>query len=87
MGYLALALAAIAAPCVAAPSPGLFIGAGIAIAAAAVGRVSYRERKAPAWNRLCGAAALGVGGTTLAVATTKFALTVYAVKQLPGLLL
>ena len=86
MGYLGLGIAMIAIVSALMPTPGMFIGMGLAILALGVGWVGYRRGSDPGWARLAGAGAITIAVLALLISGTRYALTLWAIDRLESLL-
>jgi hypothetical protein len=80
---LALAIAALVAG--ALPHPGMFVAIGLAIAAGGTGWIGWRRRGAPGAQRLTAAVGLGVAAIALGLGAARYAITLFAVTKLTGL--
>ncbi|MCG8424877.1 MAG: hypothetical protein MJE77_43890 [Proteobacteria bacterium] len=85
MGWLALAIAVVAAVFAALPSPGMFAAIGTGVLAIAVGMVGYGRNSAPARSRLCSAGAIAIGILALGFSLVRYIATVAAVGELERL--
>ena len=86
MGFLGLGLALLAVVGALLPMPGMFVGMGLAILAIGLGAVAYRQKNANGWSRLAGAAAIPVALLGLFLSGARYAMTLWAIKQLDSLL-
>lgn len=82
MGWLALALATLAAILAVLPPPAVFVGMGAAVLAIAVGWLGYRRRAAPGSARLAGAGAITLGILALLITLARHAATLAAAREL-----
>jgi len=80
---LALALAALVAG--ALPHPGMFVAIGLAVAAAGTGWIGWQRRGAPGAQRLTAAVGVGIALVALALGGARYAVTLFAVSRLTGL--
>jgi hypothetical protein len=87
VGWLALVLAAIGGLAVVLPSPGLYIGSGLAMFAGAAGVIAYRRRWEPGRRRLAGAAGAVLAGFALAIGSARFTMVIAALRRLEALFL
>lgn len=85
MAFLSLALAVVALIAGALPHPGMFVGIGLAIAAGGTGWVGWRRRGAGGARRLTAAVGLGLAVIALALGGARYAVTLFAVARLTGL--
>ncbi len=86
MGWLGLLLGLGGVVAVLLPSPGMFVAAGLGIAGIGVSWVGWRRRGDPGAWRLAGAAGLAVAALGLALAITRYALTLMAIDRIERLL-
>lgn len=85
MALVSLALAVAALVAGALPHPGMFLAIGLAIAAAGSGWIGWRRRGAPGAQRLASAVGLGIAAIALALGGARYAITLFAVTRLAGL--
>jgi len=83
--FLSLALAVAALIAGALPHPGMFVGIGLAIAAGGTGWVAWRRRGTSGARRLTAAVGLGLAVIALALGGARYAVTLFAVARLTGL--
>lgn len=86
MGYIGLAIAVVAVISALMPTPGMFIGMGLAILAIGIGAVGYRRRPATGWARLAGAGAITVAAIGLLISGGRYAMTLWAIDRLDSIL-
>jgi len=86
MGASAILLAAAAVVALWLAPGGMYWALGLSILAVGLGWRGYRQRSAPGPMRLCGAAAVTVGGIALLLAAAKVVLTSLAIDAIDGLL-
>ena len=86
MQRLALALAIGALIAAALPSPGLYLALGFGLGAIGTGWVGYRQREAPGWARLAGAAAMMIGMVGVLLGTLRVVLALLAIGHLDRML-
>ena len=82
MAYIALAIAVVAAISAVLPTPGMFVGMGLAILAIGLGAVGYRQRTAPGSARLVAALAIVVACIGLLIAGVRYGLTLWAIDRI-----
>jgi hypothetical protein len=82
---VSLALALVALVAGALPHPGMFVAIGLAIAAAGSGWIGWRRVGAPGAQRLTSAVGLGIAVIALALGGARYAITLFAVSKLTGL--
>ena len=85
MAFASLALAVAALVAGALPHPGMFVAIGLAIAAGGTGWIAWRRRSAPGAKRLTAAVGLGLAAIALALGGARYAITLFAVTKLTGL--
>ncbi len=85
MGWSALGLALFGGLAVALPSPGLYIGVGVALMAAAAGVIAYRRRGDRSGSRLAGAASVVLAGLAVGLATARYLMILGALGRLESL--
>jgi hypothetical protein len=86
MGWLGLLLGLGGAVAVLLPSPGMFVAMGLGIAGVGVGWVGWRRRGDPGPWRLAGAAGTLIAAIVLALALTRYVLTLLAIDEIERLL-
>jgi hypothetical protein len=86
MQRLALALAFGALIAAALPSPGLYLALGFGLGAIGTGWVGYRQRAAPGWVRLAGAAAMTLGMVGVLLGALRVVLVLLAIGHLDRML-
>ena len=82
MQRFALVLALTALVAAALPAPGLYVAIGSGIGAIGTGWVAYRQRGAPGFQRLAGAAAVTLGMVGLMLGTLRVVLALAAIRHL-----
>lgn len=86
MGPLALLLAVVSSAALVVPSPGMFVAMGLGIFAVGTGLVGYRRRTDRSSARLAGAAAIAIGGLSVALALTKYGVTLAAISRIQAMI-
>lgn len=86
MARVALALAFGAMLAVGLPSPGLYVGLGLGIAACGIGLAEFRRRDLTGTVRLAGAAALTIGAMACVLALVRVAIITAAIHHMGHLL-
>ena len=86
MQRLALALALGALIAVALPTPGLYLALGFGLGAIGTGVAGYRQKSAPGFARLAGAAAIALGTIGFLLGTVRVVLALAAIRHIDRML-
>ncbi len=86
MQRLALALAVGALVAVALPTPGLYLALGFGLGAIGTGWAGFRQRTAPGFARLAGAAAMTLGMLGFLLGALRVVLALAAIRHLDQML-
>ena len=86
MQRLALALALGALIAAALATPGLYLALGFGLGAIGTGVVSYRQKAAPGFARLAGAAAIALGTVGFLLGTLRVVLALAAIHHIDRML-
>jgi hypothetical protein len=86
MQRLALALALGALIAAALPTPGLYLALGFGLGAIGTGVAGYRQKAAPGFARLAGAAAIALGTVGFLLGTVRVVLALAAIRHIDRML-
>lgn len=86
MQRLALALAVGALIAAALPTPGLYLALGLGIGATGLGWTGYRQKAAPGFSRLAGAAAMALGLVGFLLGAVRVVLSLAAIGHIDRML-